>query len=570
MESTSQRYATFLRQWKKRHSYSYLHNQYRKFERSPKGKSGEGESFFLNKAGKERASALLHDNTKLQSLNQNPSHKDGVSSSLSSDSTEPNDLLREQMRASRMVQQPPKDPSHRRETQEQTAALNQGTKLLKTQSPSHQQQRRYKPRTIGLPHVNKSNTTPDHMVSPSDLADMEFWLLYGESAQSTARHFSYALLARIDQCLEVPAGTACGRSRAFKGFVEQRVPPFKGKEIIESRSDNEHILHVPVTGSKYSTSQRGAAKAKRKESLIYWNHSSDCADKYRLHILKFMKKAKKSRGLQEKSIKADETLATLNDRTFEKADVEEILSNSASPCSVGTNNISNSVDVPLKNIHDGKSCTLDDSKGHSSKKSVGPQGTKPSDLLMTNKLHLKSSKNTMDKKLTRPIGSPSSVVAVYSAASTKRNHDPSNSLACLPSAGSSVTVYLPRCPLGSDTPSSSPSVNNEEEERVWKAAEFQNKSEHQIQAGSRHGSKRVCEKNWEKDALSHKEASTEICDEKQDIISVNIRRYQTHSTENPRVTASPSFTDKLQRLNSASGVDSSRKCNQWLYEKCPK
>ncbi|GFR95032.1 hypothetical protein ElyMa_002682600 [Elysia marginata] len=625
MESTSQRYATFLRQWKKRHNYSQLHNHYLKYERLPKCTGrGNGECFF-GTDDKMKASPNLHGNSKLQPLQHRTSRsckKGKPPVTAVSHFPKQIEASQKQMELNDVIKNPPAGLFRQEPHKEKSTTM-----FSPTRTPDMGLHHKQKRKTRGLddiPLVDKhfqnnckdasrfqNNSNGDscfhknrddpwrfqnnqddfscfqndrnhpssfqknrhsdspHFVSSAELADMEFWLLYGESAHSAASHFSYALLARIDQLLAVPAGGG-SRSRTLKTTIQQKAISHIQRENIQADIQERRNFNFQQPISSV-VRQNDRTKAKTKESCVYWNHDSDCADKYRIHILKVMKKTKKSCNRGKKKETLDKCSQTLDS-------VEEVIAEDNSQdldrvdtCSKGDNRMKNSKSksVSKEDLQNIKSSISDDGGDKIvTQKIHNVKSLKNRDLLVASKLQLNPSKSSADKKLPRrTVASISSLIAMPSTASTKQDRGHSINNVCVPSAGSSVTVY-PRCPLDSGTSSVSEDSALEKEVEIPNRVELQGESRFQKCVGRQAGS------GMEGQASTrgtHEDVSQRDCGEKQDIISVSIRLHNKHRLQNSRQTsASPSLFDKLQRLGSASGVDSSRKCNQWLNEKCPK
>ncbi|RUS80204.1 hypothetical protein EGW08_012029 [Elysia chlorotica] len=450
MESTNQRYATFLRQWKKRHNYNHFRNEYRKYEHLPRIKGRKDQHCHIGSYHEKVENRALHGITKLQPLPQSVTLKPGKLSAASSVSSKLAELPHGNTEVSDFSNIP-SGLSNYRETKGQKINLYRDAE---TEALINHK------RNIAIPPIdevhtvkNKPSTVSDPVLSSAELADLEFWLLFGESAQSTASHFSYALLARIDQMSEVPIGNG-RKSRTVKTNIHHKVFPTGQRDIIQSKLNHERSCRPPETRTIFNR-QSNSMKPKRNENCVYWNHNSDCADRYRLHILKYMKKTNNSLSSGQKITTVDELPRTSCDKSFENSMPKyapvDLDDNNKSPSDETGGICFNSKDITLQKVKNGGTSPFGDGRDCTSQKEFKRVAKKTSDLLQTSKVHLNTSKNNSDKKSVNQMVSAASVVALASSASTKPGHEQPDSQACLPSAGSSVTVYLPRCPLESGT-----------------------------------------------------------------------------------------------------------------------
>ena len=534
MESTNQRYATFLRQWKKRYNYSNFRNQYQKYERLPRSEGREKPQNLISThhVQKESSGGTLHDSTKLKPAPQSFKAKQGRSSAAAVVSSKCADLRHGHEKLSDACKKYPSRLNRQRETKAQMITYHPPAEIL--QRTDHQR-KIFTPTAEELPNVKKKSSAISHpVVSSAELADMEFWLLYGENAQSAASHFSYALLARIDQLLEGPAGNG-RRSRTLKTTIQQKVIPTSQRETIQFKSPSKYSYRLPEM-NEHSTRPGNSMKTKRKENCVYSNHSSDCADKYRLHILKFIKKTNKAYNLGMKYTTLDESSQTSGDKCFEKLLEKDTFVNlddsGIGPIKERKRKDMNTLAV--KKIQNENASILGDGRDCPSQKGVNVIAPKISDVSLAKKVRLNTSKNSTEMKLMKQMAS-ASLIAMASSASSKPDHEQSDSHACAPSAGSSVTVYLPKCPLEADTTISSHSSTTEdarlqEDIHVQKRARLQKKPRQHGKADFKKGMEFVCDLN------SNKDLDEEDGDEKQDIISVSIRLNQNFDQDTRKQT----------------------------------
>ncbi|GFO39925.1 hypothetical protein PoB_006643000 [Plakobranchus ocellatus] len=534
MESTSERYANFMRQCKKRHSFAHFQQQYKKYERCAKRNYSEkqcGLAMGKSKDAETLNAAVFHENLKARfssccerkttsTVNHHPRQKIVTSPKPG--------VGVHHVRVDKVPEIKKSVPLHKAKY---TSHKSEKETNCGRQDDSMLQKKNYSLGNEEFPQVKDCQETKRFpSMSPNELTDMEFWLLYGNGIRSATSHFSYALLAHIDHLLDVPAGSQ-QRSYSLKTDGKRAA----GLSTIGNTTHNisrsgAHRHRLPLIKTR-DHKKRECKKPQRKENVVYWNHDSNCADKYRLHILKFIKKTSKSYGLEQSDEAAhvnQDLIAQKNNQFREESN--EHCSQSCQICitnspSVRKNEIRQDY-IPLKSNSSGRVIKLQDS----------------------------STKPTRDKTLPKKVmlnSEPNRFEIVSSAASTL-NHELQTPVSEFPSsAQSSVTVYLPRCPPVS--------ISDSDRQRTAEEDAMLKKEEDAASYTY-----------MERESQSQKETLWERREEQQDIISVSIRVHQKHHPNHSVRNFTAPLKDEIYKLRSTSSVDSQHKCKLWLSEKCPK